>query len=196
MADTLKYIDEALAGVPDNTSGLVTPQDVRELALSGIADGASLYEYDPFTIPFVGLGVPVDIPLLLPSLVSLVSIGWLVDVNGHLVPDWPASIIVPVGHTRALTLSSIIVATKQGGGTGDYAFRFTKDGTPLAGPGEVITLTTVAESMIHAQLDLNVISDAAVYSITAEGIDSTDDLDITEFQLRVEGGALLTDPTP
>ena len=194
MADTLLNFTQAMSGVPDNTSQLVTPRNLRELQLSAITDrGAAYAAVGPWTVPIPAADVWVDIPSAISADMteSPAVLFWRMDTNGHLfynyAADWP-TIDVPPGLIRAVILTAVI-GLDPGGPTWEFAF--TIDGVPqeptelveTSGQTDAVTVTLIAGQGIEPGI-------APPVSVSVKNNSNGGDLDLLSFGLNIRGGPL------
>lgn len=134
MVDSLRTFSELLAQVPDNTSQLITAQDVREYLYALPLDLIEVQESDRFTAVMTD-GVWVDIPTLMPSPTIEVARAWIADANNKLVPNFTATVDVDPALVRGVSYTPAAIVEKLGVSeplTGNWA-NIDGDGAPAVG---------------------------------------------------------------
>jgi len=194
MVTTLRYLDELLAGFPDNTQGLITAEKERDFVIS-IAEGIGyLADQTDVVIPVTD-GVPVSVnPLLLgPATTDQL---WRFDGNNLATPNYNAvpGLTVPPGHSKLVGLLGILSLEKLSGGDDSYSAQFTQNGVgiglneffnfPAAG-GQVVTLITAI---------VGDISGTDTYGIQITGQGTGDNLTLHSFEQRIQSSILLAAP--
>lgn len=177
---------ELLANIPDNTSQLVDPLDIRNLVIGLPPDSIIAEDETPFTIPIV-TGTPVVVNNLLPS-PAVTQAHWMLDGNQAFIPDW-AGIIVNSGLTRIVNLTAVLSVSKVGGGNDDYGIDFFIGGV-LAGAGsnfEIKDIDTVVTVVTSQEYDHSV---AAPIDLRVTGIGTGDDLDVSSILIGLTGSLL------
>jgi len=194
MADTLLGFVDSMDGMPDNSSQLVSAQDVRQSLLSSQSDrGASFASGGPWTVPIVAIGTWVDIPVAVgvDMVQSPAVLFWRMDANGHLfynyTADWSTT-TVPAGLIRAVTLTAVIGLDPNGD---TWEFAFTVAGViqepveivETAGQTDAVTLTLIAGQGIEPFV-------APPVSVQVRNMDTASDLTLLSFAYNVRGGPL------
>jgi len=195
MPDTLLGFVDAMNGIPDNTSNLVSPQDCRQswLSLTGDLGSASLDDAQaPVTIPIAAANTWTDIPSAIgtPAMVQSTTLFWRMDLNGHLyydyAADWPGT-VAPAGYLRAVTFECAFTADLAGNND-LYEFTFTLDGVPI-GPvyqADEASGAEVGRFLIAGELlEVNA---APLVSVAVQNTDSAADLDLSAFAYLTRGG--------
>ncbi len=196
MAQTLLYGSEVLAGFPDNTAGLITPEDVRAFTVSSLVGQGFLETTTQITVPIIS-GTPVAVNPLLTGITTAGDL-WLVDGNNNLTPDYATKLtdtIIPAGYNKLCRFVSIMSLQKVGGGTDTYEFTFTEDAVPVGTQQTVIyagTNSLVVTSMVTRSVDISV---APVFGITIEGVGTGEDMNVLSFEMSVSD-AMLNAPPP
>ncbi len=186
--EVLRTAAELLADLPDNTSQLIQPVNNRNMVVGLATDFGVLEEDNPFTIPVID-GTPVSINAVLPA-PTFEGRPWQLDGSQAMFADWSTIGVAVLGPIdRLMDLRAYIVLEKAGGGVGDYDFQFFTGGIPLA---NVITLEIGA-----AQEQITIFADATYdhflelsVDLRVTGDGTGDDLDVTEFSMRLIGAIL------
>jgi len=197
VADTLLNFQEAMNGLPDNTTRLIQPANVRGANLSLMQDYGGNYAdpaQGPWTVPIPAVNTWVDIPQAIGGAAAMVLGGalfWRQDANGHLkydyLADWPTT-VVPAGYTRIVRLLGV-VTIDPGNITWEFAFTI----------GGVIQLPTyvVDSSSTSDALSVSVISGdpidvslAPPVSMSVRNLTNADDLPLQLLSMRTTGAAL------
>lgn len=134
MVDALKTFAELVAQTPDNTSQLISAQDVREYLYALPLDLIEVEQEDDFLVVMTD-GVWVDVPTLFPTPITEVARAWIANANSQLVPDFTASVTVDPALVRGLQYAVSVIAEKVGVAaplTANYDFQ-NGDGAPAAG---------------------------------------------------------------
>lgn len=201
MADTLAYFQEALGLLPDNTTRLVSPEDVRRVSLSLLGDRGGAFgdpAQGPWVVPIPAIDTPVDIPIAIGGGAAMVlgeALFWRLDANGHLVydylGDWPTA-VVPAGYTRQVTLLGV-VEIDPNADTWEFAFTiggvvqlpvYTIDSSVQT---DAISITMVSGDPIDVSL-------APPVSLQVINRTSANDLTLNLVSMRTQGSILAVAP--
>jgi hypothetical protein len=201
VADTLAYLQEALGLLPDNTTRLISPDDVRRVHLSLVGDRGGVFAdpaQGPWTVPIPAIDTWVDIPIAIgggPAMVLGESLFWRKDSNGHLfynyAADWP-TVAVPAGYTRQVTLLGVVEFDPNGD---TWEFGFT-----IAGVIQLPTFTietagqTDSTSATIISGDPVDVSAAPAVSLSVRNLSSDADLSMTLASFRTQGSVLAVAP--
>jgi hypothetical protein len=193
MPDTLVTFTQAMALLPDNTSRLIGPDDVRSSEISLMADrGTALALGGPWTIPITTVNQWVDIPIAIGgAMVQGSCLFWRMDANGHLkynyAADWPA-IVVPAGLARNVLAQAILDIDGQGK---SWEFGFTVAGV-IQQPVFKLHATNATSALVITPWTGNslIVADAPVVSISVRNTQDTTDLTVNAMALRTTGGPL------
>lgn len=199
MTDTLLGFVQAMNGIPDNTSKLISPQDARQAWLSltpdrGVAviDPAVL----PVTIPLVA-NVWTDLPTAIIANGGGMNQGalplfWRMDGNGHLgydyLADWPTT-VVPPGYFRQVIVT-VVIEVALANSTNLYEFAVTQAGVQLAPFLGIDEAQNQDENLVNivtatsAEVDLQ-----ERFSVSVRNVDAANGLDVLAFGYLTEGGA-------
>jgi hypothetical protein len=193
----LLYLDEVLAGYPDNTAGLITPLNVRNHVVSTIRGVGFLDSPTTINLPVEnGVGVIIN-PLLLDA-ASTQGTLWTFDGNNLAISNYGSliDVTVPAGYTKLVQFVVVLSLEKTGGGSDSYQFQFTRNGVGVGLAEDVpwgSSGTQVVTSLYTSLLDL---SSADTIGVQVIGVGTTTDLLLHNFELSVSDSVLLTDPTP
>lgn len=194
MAQTLKYLDQLLAGYPDNTAGLISAENIRDHLVSTIGGRGLIENTANFTIPITS-GVWTSINQLLPSPIHS-EVLWTFDGNNLLHSNYGiGDTVVPVGYVKLGQFLSIIELTKPGGGSDNYALQFTKNNVGVGQPESVEfgAAGTQTITLLHpALVDLSVPSDT--FGVQIQGTGTSADLECGYFTLQISDSLLLAAP--
>jgi hypothetical protein len=194
MAQTLRYLDELLANYPDNTAGLITPENVRDQLVSTVAGVGFLADTTEVTVPITD-GVPTLINPLLTAPVTLPEL-WLFDGNNLGVSNYTAltGTVLPAGYTKILSIVAVAVLEKTAGGTDVYDLQFTRTGVPI-GVAETVAYTAAGVQTITVVVRaLADVSAPDTYGLTVAGLGTNDDLQLHSFEMNLTDAIMLTDP--
>jgi hypothetical protein len=194
MAQTLRYLDELLANYPDNTAGLITPENVRDQLVSTVAGVGFLADTTEVTVPITD-GVPTLINPLLTAPVTLPEL-WLFDGNNLGVSNYTAltGTVLPAGYTKILSIVAVTVLEKTAGGTDVYDLQFTRTGVPI-GVAETVAYTAAGVQTITVVVRaLADVSAPDTYGLTVAGLGTNDDLQLHSFEMNLTDAIMLTDP--
>lgn len=198
MPDSLLTMTEALNGVPDNTSNLVTPQNVRQALLSIVADhgvAAADQATLPQTIP-ITQNVYADIPAaLIAEGATMISgtlpLYWRMDANGHLYYDYPADwpgVTVPAGYLRSVGITALI-DVELASATNVYAFTITLDGVPVGNTIYVDEAQNQDRTLVALETQQALeVGAAPIVSVAVTNTAGGSDLDVLSFGYRCIGG--------
>jgi len=195
MAQTLRYGTELIAALPDNVTGIISAETMRDWLVSTIEGKGLLEATDNVTIPIVaGTWVAVN-PLLINAVHT--ETYWGVDGNNFMFPNHSASLstTVPAGYTKFGQLMSILELTKAGGGADEYEVQFTLNGVGIGEPESVEfpEAGTDTTTLLHPLLiDVSVPSDT--YGVQIMGVGTGDDLELGYFTQQVADSILLEAP--
>lgn len=194
MSQTLRYLDELLLNYPDNTAGLITPENIRDQVVSTVAGVGFLADTTQVLVPITD-GVPTSINPLLLAPVTAEEL-WVFDGNNLGVSNYTAlaSTIVPAGYTKLLSIVAVAVLEKTAGGTDVYDLQFTRSGVPI-GVAETVAWTAAGVETITVVIrTLADISAAETYGLGVTGVGTSDDLQCHSFEMNLTDFILLTDP--
>jgi len=195
MAQSFKNVTELLAGFPDNVTGLISAENVRDFLVS-IVEGKGLLEAtDNVTLPIVAdTWISIN-PLLLNA--AHTETFWAFDGNNYAFSNHSnfASTTVPPGHQRFGQFMSILELTKSAGGSDEYSVQFTKNGAGIGEPESVEfnEAGTDTTTVLHPLLvDISLSTD--LYGVQIMGIGTGVDLELGYFTMQVSDSILLAAP--
>jgi hypothetical protein len=115
MADTLRYLAEARALIPDNAQQLVSPKDVREYLLALEPDRGGYFlpsASGPVVVSLPAAGTWVELnSTTIPGMVGTPNaLRWSNDGLARPIPAWGSEVTVPAGHRRSSFVTGIISA--------------------------------------------------------------------------------------
>jgi len=189
--ETLKTASELLDSFPDNVVGLIDAVDDRSFVVS-VAVAVGFVEDDPLTVPYtipMTNGVPVD---FMSTLTTPGFFGnfWKLDGNNAFVPSYSDfGITVPAGSFRLLSGTVLLNCEKVGGGTGVFEFQGTANGLFIGDPVQR-ELTSTAETLIFSGTRLVDVSLAEAQSFDITPVGHSDDLQINDVRVVLEGTML------
>ncbi len=201
MADTLRYLSEVRALIPDNAQQLVAPQDVREylLALEPDRGGYVLpTSAGPVTLTLPAAGEWVEInSVTLPGLVPIgYPIRWANDTNARPVPAWGGEVTVPAGHTRAAYVTAALSLDPDATNTDDFELGISYGGTidpdsverfKVKDTADIVTVTVIAGAPL--------VQDGSTYVAAAvRNLNGARDVNVYSAFLLVRGYAYETEP--
>ena len=195
MAQTLRYGTELIAALPDNVTGIISAETMRDWLVSTIEGKGLLEATDNVTIPIVADTWVAVNPLLINAVHT--ETYWGVDGNNFMFPNHSASLstTVPAGYTKFGQLMSILELTKGGGGADEYEVQFTLNGVGIGEPESVefAEAGTDTTTLLHPLLiDVSVPSD--LYGVQIMGVGTGDDLTLGYFTQQVADSILLEAP--
>ena len=194
MAETLKYGEELLASFPDNQTGLITAEHMRNAVVSAVSGGLKITERDSFTAP-MDSGVVTLINPLLPS-PDVHGTLWATDTNNRAFQNYAAiipSLTIPAGYVKLVNFQFMFGLNKIGSGTDTYLFQLDMDGAPV-GAGIIYDITTdpqymAANVMVPVEYDTPHLFGLA---ITPQG--TGDDLSFEAFHMVITDYQLWSAP--
>ncbi len=186
--ETLRTVNEMLANWPDNTAGLISALDGRDMIVSEAVNvGYVQLDNGPVTVPIVGPGDYTQIN----SLITPVAAGgnfWAVDGNQALVESYTSQgITVPASVIRLTTFSTGMLVSKPGGGTNTYEFRLYQGGVPASGGGFIKVLSSTPEYVDISGSRLVQVSLGEAFDVRVSCLDGTADLQLDEFLFGAQG---------
>ncbi len=195
MAQTLRYGTELIAALPDNVTGIISAETMRDWLVSTIEGKGLLEATDNVTIPIVADTWVAVNPLLINAVHT--ETYWAVDGNNFMFPNHSAALTttVPAGYTKFGQLMSILELTKGGGGADEYEVQFTLNGVGIGEPESVefAEAGTDTTTLLHPLLiDVSVPSDT--YGVQIMGVGTGDDLELGYFTQQVADSILLEAP--
>jgi hypothetical protein len=131
MVDNLYTFDQIRAALPDNTSNLISPENVRSSVLSLAVDAGEVGDDTPFLMALTA-GVPLNLNATAPSATSEVLRGWTVDGNNALVNDLAATFTIAPGLTRGLSITFAAIVENAGGADDSFTFDLLKGAAIVA----------------------------------------------------------------
>ena len=194
MADTLKGFSDFMAGLPDNQSQLIKPQNLREAILSDTADrGAAYGDGGPWTVSNPGVDQWFSIPLGIQAdmVLSPASLFWSMDANGRMFYDYATyypNVDVPPGLIRAIRVVAVIGFDAQ---NDVWEFGVNIGGVVQSPTVKIDTASTtdITQAIVSVGDGLDVASATPVTIVARNTSDSTN-LELHSFSYRIVGGAL------
>ena len=193
----LQYLDQVLAGYPDNTAGLITPLNVRNHLVSTIVGVGFIDSPTTITIPVLdGVGTIIN-PLLLDA-ASTTQTLWTFDGNNLATSNYGAlvGVTIPPGYTKLVRFVAVLSLEKLAGGSDQYQFQFTRNGVGV-GLAEDVVFTEAGSQVVttlHSTLvDLSLVD---VFGVQVIGVGTADDLELHNFEMTVSDAVLLQEPSP
>ena len=196
MAQTLRYLDELLTNYPDNTAGLITPENVRDQLVSTVAGVGFIADTTQVSVPIID-GVPTALNPLLVAPITEPEL-WRFDANNLAVSNYSAltDTAVPAGYTKILSIVAVVVLQKVAGGSDVYDMQFTRSGAPIGVAETIVYAAAGTETITIVNRGLADISTADTYGLTVTGIGTNDNLELHSFEMNLTDAILLTDPNP
>jgi len=185
--ESLRTVDQMLAAWVDNTQGLITPLDGRDMIVSEAVNVGYL-ELDPgpATVPIVINTYEQVNQWITPSVFT--ANFWKLDGNNAFLHSYvDQGIAVPAGLIRLTTFHVGMVASKVGGGTATYAWSLFVDGVKHGTSGHIVQLTTTPR---YVEMGASLLPDYSLsetFDVRVESIDSSDDVVLEEFRFTVQG---------
>ena len=197
MAQTLKYVGELLSQFPDNVSGLIQPEDVRDFVVSVIDGTGTLVDETEINIPILD-GVWTSINPLLLSPESTANSLWVFDANNFAVNNYTAlpTTVIPSGYSKLLRVVAVLDLFKAGGGADNYQMQVTKNGVGIGLAETVQFEASGGQTVTLLDSSITDVSVSDVYGIQVQGVGSTDDLTLIYFTQQMSDSILLAAPLP
>lgn len=188
--ETLLELADLLAAGGDNSQGLITPLDYRNMIVSEAYGVAFVVEEDPFTVPITD-GVWTAMGPVLPSPDTANNIAFSVDGNNNIVNDYVSAGVTVNDPTFRLNRYEVtFLVMKTGGGTGNYQMRWSQGGNPLGNPSATVTIGTTEEPYTFSRSLLMNVADQTPVVVEIQGVGTNDDLDIQNYAVTVSGALL------
>jgi len=185
VADSLRTFAQLIANVPDNTSGLVSPQDIREAIISGLSDGGSVADDADWTLTLAS-DTWTDIPSNSTGPALAAALLWIKDGSDRLVPDWANQYTVAAALERGAEVIARVRATKTGAAQ-PYQFRVVRDGSVVGAAVDATISSTTTASVSFSVADSYVVADEEPWSLEAQAVGHGDDLDVEGWSLAIRG---------
>ena len=195
MADTLTDFQGAMALLPDNTSRVVSPEDIRRSYLSLQSDRGACYgdpAQGPWVIPIPAVNTWVDIPNAISGdMVQSDVLFWRMNANGALFynyqADWPTA-VVPGGYIRQVLLLAAVTVDP---GNEVWEFAWTIGGV-IQAPTYVLDSSSTTGALTQTILsgDPVDVSVAPPVSLSVRNLTNANDLPLQLVSLRATGGVL------
>jgi len=194
MADVLFSFVEAMNALPDNTTRLISPDDVRSAFLSLTADRGSCYADDdaaPWVIPIPAVDTWVDInAAIFGDIVDDPgNLFWRTDANGRLVydyqGDWPPTVIPTELVRDVLMFANVSIDP----GNSAWQFAIAINGVPQE-PAATVDLSTQADSItipVSVSQGLKP-ADSLPVSVQVRNLTGADDLTLQHLSMNTLGG--------
>jgi hypothetical protein len=193
----LQYLDEVLAGYPDNTAGLINPINSRNHVVSTIRGVGFLDSPTTITLPVEnGVGVIIN-PLLLDAVFTDATL-WTFDGNNFAISNYGSltDVTVSPGYTKLAQFVVVLSLEKTGGGADSYQFQFTRNGVGVGLAEDVPWSAAGTQVVTTLYTSLYDVSTQDTIGVQVIGVGTTTDLLLHNFELSVSDSVLLTDPTP
>jgi len=197
MAQTLRYVNGLLANFPDNSSGLIKAEHVRDFVSSFVNGRGFLIDETAVTLPVEQLTWVSINPLLLSPEHTEQTL-WTFDANNYGVSNYGAmtDTIVPSPYNKLVSVVAVLDLTKNAGGADAYQLQFTKNGVGI-GLAESVEFPAAGSATVTlVDWSLADISLLDTYGVQIQGVDTTDDLVLNYFSMSIEDSILLEAPTP
>lgn len=189
MADTLRYLAEARALIPDNAQNLVSPQDVREYLLALEPDRGGYMRDGSLGPAVVSLAANVWTEINSATVPGVVpfsySVRWANDGNARPLPEWGPEVTVPAGHERGLLVTAIVAADPVSNNDDDFEIALSIGGTfvedsaerfKITENGEISTVTLISGGPLPA--------DGSQYvAIGLRNLDASRDINVYSIEL-------------
>lgn len=187
MTDVLYTFPEIRAAIPDNTSNLISPENVRSALLSVAADVGEVGDDTAFVLALAA-GVPTNLNVNLPNPSFSTLRGWTVDGNAALVSDLDAEFQIAPGHVRGVQISAVIVCQNDGIADDVYTFDLLKGVVVVGTVDAILEGGANAEDLSIAVIALDSYEPALEepWSIQVTSVGG-EDLAIDDFDMRVWG---------
>ena len=195
MAQTLLYLDEALAAIPDNVSQLIQPVNIRDFIVSQAQGKGFLENTDNVALPIVdGVWLQINPLLVTPTTANIL---WAFDGNNLAFAQYDqlTDTIVPQPYFKLGSVVSVLELTKSQGGSDNYLVSFTLNGATFGQPESVefAAAGTQTLTLLHSfQADISIETD--VYGVQIQGVGTNDDLVLGYFTMQVRDSVLIQDP--
>jgi hypothetical protein len=193
----LLYLDEVLAGYPDNTAGLITPLNARNHVVSTIRGVGFLDSATTITLPVLnGTGTLIN-PLLLDAAFTQATL-WTFDGNNFAISNYGSltDVTIPAGFTKLVQLVAVLSLEKTGGGSDSYQFQFTRNGVGVGLAEDVPWSSAGTQVVTTLYTTLYDISTQDTIGVQVIGVGTTTSLQLHNFEMNTSDSVLLTDPNP
>jgi len=197
MAQTLRYVNGLLANFPDNSSGLIKAEHVRDFVSSFVNGRGFIIDETAVTLPVEQLTWVSINPLLLSPEHTEQTL-WTFDGNNYGVSNYSAmtDTVVPSPYNKLVSVVAVLDLTKNAGGADAYQLQFTKNGVGI-GLAESVEFPAAGSATVTlVDWSLADISLLDTYGVQIQGVDTTDDLVLNYFSMSIEDSILLEAPTP
>ena len=193
----LLYLDEVLAGYPDNTAGLITPLNARNHVVSTIRGVGFLDSPTTITLPILNGSGTIINQLLLDAVATQATL-WTFDGNNFAISNYAAiqDVTVPAGYTKLMHAVAVLSLEKLAGGADQYQFQFTRNGVGVGLAEDVVWTASGAQVVTTLYTTLYDISTQDTIGVQVIGVGTTDSLELHNFEMSMSDSVLLTDPTP
>ena len=185
--ETLRTVAQMLAAFPDNTQGLISPLDARDMIVSEAVNVGFLnLDNGPSTIPITVQNEWVSMNANI-SPTAFASNFWKVDGNNAFTQSYTdQGITVQSGTFRLTTFAVGGLVSKVGGGTNLYEIALFTNGVQ-ASPPFVFASTATPEYFRIQITELPDYSLSEVYDMRVRCIDGTSDLVFDEWRMQAQG---------
>ena len=185
--ETLRTVQQMLAAFPDNTQGLISPLDARDMIVSEAVNIGFLdLDNGSYTLPIAVQNEWVSINANITPTAFAANF-WKVDGNNAFTQSYTDQGITVQGGTQRLTTFAMGAAlSKVGGGTNLYEFALFTDGVQSSSAYNH-TATATTAYLTFQTTDLPDYSLNEVYDMRVRCVDGTADLVFDEWRMRVQG---------
>jgi hypothetical protein len=196
MAETIRYMKDVISRFPDNTSGIITAEAMRDFIISIHDGGGALTSSDTVSIP-----IDADTPVAINPLVTnpeKLGVFWLFDGNNFAASNYAAALpsaTIPSPFYKVAKLTVQMELNKSLGGSDPYDFYLTKNGAAIGLPIRVRYDSSEAKHVFLAWDVYADISTSDTYGVQVTGIGTNDDLEMTYFRMLVTDSASWEEPT-
>ena len=197
MGQTLRYVNGLIANFPDNTSGLIKAEHIRDFCVSFVNGRGFLVDETNVTIPIQD-GTWTQINPLLISPESTVNTLWVFDGNNFGVSNYNAfsDTIVPAGYTKLMSIIVVLDLDKAAGGADNYDVQVTKNNVGI-GLAETIEYDASGSQTVTVLASIGAdVSLSDTYGVQIRGVGTDDDLTLRYLSYSLSDSILLAEPTP
>lgn len=185
MAQTLRYFNDVLALLADNTGGNISAVDVRD-SLASLFQGGGLVSSDtPIVLPMTNGAWTAINPLLVAPYVGAGL--WRADGNNNLTPDYAQlpDTVVPAGFQKAASWLVQMHLVKATSGTDSYVASLTRNGVNMGQAVPIYFDTSEAQSVDISWLSVEALDDGAAYGVSLYADGTDDDVTLDYFTMTV-----------
>lgn len=198
MADTLRNLSDARALLPDNSTNLISPQDVREylLALEPDRGGASFHN-GPVRVPLtVNVWTELNAATL-PGMIGFENpVRWSVDGQARPIPAWGSEVVVPVTLKRGMLATGIVSVDPLQNNDDTFELAVSIGGVVREDTAEIFRITENGEIATVTIIDGGAMPvDGSLYvALAVRNVSASRDINVHTLAMLAQSYAYETDP--